>query len=66
MTPHRPNKESHPLPLGKTPIQSIRNHEDTHVPKTNPIIATLQSALLPSNRRFGVRRGSRTLTGGRT
>ena len=64
-TPNRTHKESGTLPLGNTPKESVRDAQNTYVSTTNPTPTRLQETLLPCNRRFSLRRRSRTLTGGR-
>src|ERR1019366_5036402 len=64
--PHRAHTESSPFPMGRTTIQSVRDAQNTHVCTTRPTPTRLHATLLPLHRRLGLRRGSRTLTGGRT
>ena len=54
------------FPLGRTTDARLRNLEITHVPMTHTTPATVRQTILLSHQRLGIRRGSRTLTGGRT
>jgi hypothetical protein len=51
--------------MGRSPSQSLRNPQDTHVPEPNPMPTRLHQAILPSHRHICIQRGSRTLTRGR-
>jgi hypothetical protein len=51
--------------MGRSPSQSLRDPQKTHVSKPNPTPTQLHQTILPSHRHVRVRRGSRTLTGGR-
>ena len=63
--PHRTNKENNPIPLERATNQSLRNPQNTDVCQTDPKTTRLHQTLLPGHGRFSLRRGSRTLTGGR-
>src|SRR5882672_8771711 len=63
--PNRPDKEGHTFPLGYPTNQSVRNAQNAYVSETNSPSTSLRRPLLPCHRCIGVRRGSRTLTGGR-
>ena len=65
-TPINPiDPEEHTIPLVGTALQSIRNTQNTYVPKTHPSTTRLHKTILPRHRCLILRRGSRTLTGGR-
>jgi hypothetical protein len=64
-TTNPPYQESDTVCMGRSPSQSLRDPQKTHVPKPNPTPTRLHQTILPSHRRVRVRRGSRTLTGGR-
>jgi hypothetical protein len=51
--------------MGRSPSQSLRNPQETHVPEPNPTPTRLHQTILPSHRRVCIRCGSRTLTRGR-
>jgi hypothetical protein len=51
--------------MGRSPNQSLQNPQETHVPEPNPTPTRLHQTVLPSHRHICIRRGSRTLTGGR-
>jgi hypothetical protein len=51
--------------MGRSPSQGLRNPQETHVPEPNPTPTRLHQTVLPGYGRICIRRGSRTLTGGR-
>src|SRR5713226_1536921 len=59
------HKKDNPMALGSTPVHSIRNPEDSHVPKTRSTPTKLRKTILPPNRRFRIWRGRHTLASGR-
>ena len=63
--PYSTHPEKHPVPLVGTTREGLRNPQNTHVLTTNSPTTRLQQTLLSCHRRFLLRRGSRTLTGGR-
>jgi hypothetical protein len=63
--PDPPDKEGNAIYMGRSSSQSLRNPQKTHVPEPNPAPTRLHQTILPSHRHVCVRRGSRTLTGGR-
>jgi hypothetical protein len=64
-TTNPPNKEGDTVRMGRTPSQSLRNPQGTHVPEPNPTPTRLLQTILPSHRCVRIRCGSRTLTRGR-
>jgi hypothetical protein len=60
-----PNEEGNAIYMGRSPNQSLRNPQETHVPEPNPTSTRLHQTILPSHGRIRIRHGSRTLTGGR-
>ena len=59
------NPKEHTIPLVGATLQSVRDTQNTHVPKTHPLTTRLHETILPRYRRLILRRGSHTLTGGR-
>jgi hypothetical protein len=53
------------MALGRTPTTSFRRAEEPHVQQASPEATRLHPEVLSSSRRFGLRRGRRTLAGGR-
>src|SRR5258708_2833752 len=65
LTSPRSNQEEPSMVLGRTPVQSLRNPENHHVPKTGPYSTRLRATLLPANRRLGLWDWSSALPGAR-
>jgi hypothetical protein len=51
--------------MGRSPSESLRDPQETHVSKPDPAPTRLHQTILPRHRHVRIRRGSRTLTGGR-
>jgi hypothetical protein len=60
-----PHQEGDTIRMGRSPSKSLRDPQETHVPKPDLTPTRLHQTILPSHRRIRIRRGSRTLTGGR-
>jgi hypothetical protein len=60
-----PHQESDTIHMGRSPSERLRDPQKTHVSKPNLTPTRLHQTILPSHRRVRIRRGSRTLTGGR-
>jgi hypothetical protein len=60
-----PYQKGDTICMGRSPSESLRHPQETHVSKPDPTPTRLHQTILPSHRRVRVRRGSRTLTGGR-
>src|SRR5712672_4067459 len=61
----RPDKESDPMDLGRSPDEGLRNPKNAHVHKTGADPTTIRQAICTSHRRISIWRGHHTLTRGR-
>jgi hypothetical protein len=59
------DQEGNTVYMGRSPSQSLRNPQRTHVSEPNPVPTRLHQTILPSHRQICIRRGSCTLTRGR-
>ena len=64
-TTHRPHEKGNPIPLGLTTAKGLPSAKRPHVLPSGTKATRLRKAILPCHGRLGIRRGSRTLTGGR-
>src|SRR5712671_2375380 len=61
----RPDEESDPVDLGRSPDKSLRNPKDAHVYKTGADPTAVRQTICTSHRCISIWRGRHTLTRGR-